>query len=183
MATGKYERSLINRACRKLGAPHSTTPDAVAVKLLKPYLKGALSVSNKKRRAELAQAAKAVLKGNAGAEINGNVEFSKAHKDAKPKVAKKKSDAFYASWEWKAARYEALKLHGRRCQCCGWRPGDTPLGHLVVDHIKPRSKHPELQLDVSNLQCLCNDCNMGKSNVYEDDFRDIEDWFSNLMRE
>lgn len=84
----------------------------------------------------------------------------------------KSAKSFYASWEWKKLRYEAIKMHGRKCQCCGWRPGDTEHGRLVVDHVKPRSKYPKLQLSLSNLQVLCSDCNMGKSNVYEDDFRD-----------
>lgn len=87
--------------------------------------------------------------------------------------AHKKKDGFYSSWEWKKVRYEALRIHGHRCQCCGWRPGDTEHGYLVVDHIKPRSKYPELELVISNTQVLCNDCNMGKSNIFEDDFRKI----------
>jgi len=103
-----------------------------------------------------------------------------ATKGAKPRAVTK-SDGFYTSWEWKRARYEALRIHGNRCQCCGWTPNDTKHGHLVVDHIKPRSKHPSLQLDVNNLQVLCNDCNMGKSNVYEDDYRTLDDWFASLM--
>lgn len=85
---------------------------------------------------------------------------------------KKKAAEFYQSWDWKKVRYEALRLHGHRCQCCGWKPGDTERGFLVVDHIKPRGKYPALALVLSNLQVLCNDCNMGKSNVFEDDFRD-----------
>ena len=39
---------------------------------------------------------------------------------------------------------------------------------LEVDHIKPRSTHPELALDFDNLQVLCHDCNQGKGN--RDDF-------------
>lgn len=78
---------------------------------------------------------------------------------------------FYASWEWKKARYEVIKKHGRRCQCCGWRPGDTDLGFLVVDHIKPLALFPALALNLSNLQVLCNDCNMGKGRKHRDDFR------------
>lgn len=81
------------------------------------------------------------------------------------------SKQFYGSWEWKKVRYKAIKRCGQRCLCCGWRPGDTKVGFLVVDHIKPKSKYPELCLEVTNLQVLCNDCNMGKSNIYEDDFR------------
>lgn len=107
---------------------------------------------------------------------------SKSNRAKTHRPAKVKGTGFYSSWEWKAARYEALKAHGRRCQCCGWRPGDTEHGYLVVDHIKPRLKYPELSLCVPNLQVLCNDCNMGKSNVWEDDFRDVEDWFANIMR-
>lgn len=84
----------------------------------------------------------------------------------------KGADPFYASWEWKRVRYEALRKHGTRCQACGWAPGDTEGGRLTVDHIKPRSRFPDLALDVSNLQVLCSSCNMGKSNVYTDDFRE-----------
>ena len=41
----------------------------------------------------------------------------------------------------------------------------------MVDHIKPRSRYPALELTLTNLQVLCNDCNMGKSNDDETDFR------------
>ncbi|RYZ77711.1 MAG: hypothetical protein EOP05_00795 [Proteobacteria bacterium] len=44
-------------------------------------------------------------------------------------------------------------------------------GAMHVDHIKPRSKYPHLELEFSNLQVLCRQCNFGKSNKYEDDFR------------
>lgn len=42
---------------------------------------------------------------------------------------------------------------------------------MQVDHIQPLSKYPELALVEDNLQVLCKDCNMGKSNQYADDFR------------
>ena len=84
---------------------------------------------------------------------------------------KQKSDAFYASWEWKQVRYEALVLHGRQCMVCGFTPTLGCKERLVVDHIKPRSKFPDLALDLSNLQILCNSCNMGKSNIHQHDFR------------
>jgi len=92
-------------------------------------------------------------------------------KSIKSGSRKAKSNAFYASWEWKQVRYESLQIHGRQCMCCGWSPSPGSKGKLCVDHIKPRSKFPELALEVSNTQVLCNDCNMGKSNIYEDDFR------------
>lgn len=124
-------------------------------------------------------------------EASSVIEKSKADKRAKAhrKPIKKKaqvskpSSDFYSSWEWKKARYEALRIHGQRCQCCGWRPGDTEYGYLVVDHIKPRRKFPELALDVNNMQVLCNDCNMGKSNIHMDDFRQNMDWFASMMRD
>lgn len=78
---------------------------------------------------------------------------------------------FYDTWEWKEARFAALKRHGRQCQCCGWTPGASLNNHLVVDHIRPLRTHPQLALDPENHQVLCNDCNMGKSFKHHDDFR------------
>lgn len=75
---------------------------------------------------------------------------------------------FYVSDEWRRVRYEALRLHGAVCQCCGTKAAKG--NPLHVDHIKPRSKHPELALDINNLQVLCADCNLGKS------ARDQTDW-------
>ena len=82
--------------------------------------------------------------------------------------------SFYASWEWKEARFVALKRHGRRCQCCGWSPSDSATGRLVVDHIKPIRTHPHLALDPENHQVLCEDCNMGTSYKHTDDFRSLQ---------
>ncbi|MGC2049012.1 MAG: HNH endonuclease [Gallionella sp.] len=67
---------------------------------------------------------------------------------------------FYRSRSWQNLRYEAFKRYGKRCALCGRSPNDGVILH--VDHIKPRSKHPELALDIKNLQILCEDCNMGK---------------------
>lgn len=75
---------------------------------------------------------------------------------------------FYSSEEWIALRYKALARHGNRCQCCGASPSTGAVIH--VDHIKPRSKFPELALDLDNLQILCRNCNVGKSN------KDATDW-------
>ena len=75
------------------------------------------------------------------------------------------SSSFYKSWAWKEVRYKTLKRYGNKCMCCGSRD------RVVVDHIKPRSVHPKLELDEDNLQVLCNDCNMGKGKWDETDFR------------
>lgn len=77
----------------------------------------------------------------------------------------KPKDSFYASKEWLQLRYMTLSKYGSICQCCG-----AVKAQMHVDHIKPRSKFPELALDPNNLQVLCWQCNKGKSN------RDSTDW-------
>lgn len=71
--------------------------------------------------------------------------------------------------EWQRVRYFALKESNGCCSLCGRSPRDGVKLH--VDHIKPKSKYPELKYEVSNLQVLCCDCNMGKSNKDETDWR------------
>lgn len=84
------------------------------------------------------------------------LQVKKAHKHRKN---------FYQSQEWRELRYRALTIHGARCQACRSKNGP-----MHVDHIKPRSKFPKLALDIHNVQVLCEDCNMGKSN------KSCEDW-------
>ena len=74
------------------------------------------------------------------------------------------STDFYRCWEWNTLRYQTIKRYGTVCMCCG-----AAGNH--VDHIKPRSKFPALELAAENLQILCESCNVGKSNLYEDDWR------------
>lgn len=79
------------------------------------------------------------------------------------------SDAFLSTFEWKALRMQALTLHGAKCQCCGATPS---IGAVMnVDHVKPRKFYPELALKLDNLQILCHDCNHGKGNWDETDWR------------
>lgn len=75
-------------------------------------------------------------------------------------------NGFYFSDEWRKLRYQVIKANGRKCQACG-----TSSKEIHVDHIKPRSKFPELSLEFSNLQVLCIDCNFGKSNTDQTDWR------------
>lgn len=72
------------------------------------------------------------------------------------------SDEFLSSYEWRALRMRVLIRCGARCQCCGQSAKDGVVIH--VDHIKPRRKYPELALEESNLQVLCEVCNHGKGN-------------------
>lgn len=80
------------------------------------------------------------------------------------------TDEFLKIYAWRRLRMEVLKERGRRCECCGATPAD---GKTVVhvDHIKSRRNHPELALDKSNLQVLCEVCNHGKGNWDETDWR------------
>ncbi len=75
---------------------------------------------------------------------------------------------FLQSYEWRRLRMEVIKKYGARCQCCGATPNDGIT--INVDHIKSRRLHPELALDINNLQVLCNPCNHGKG------FKDETDW-------
>lgn len=109
---------------------------------------------------------------------------AKAERAPKPdRNQKKKPNKFYLSWEWKRARYDALAHYGRRCACCGWEPGDAGPGYLVVDHVQPIRRRPDLALDLSNLQVLCNDCNMGKGSRFADDFRSADQWLASIARD
>ena len=93
--------------------------------------------------------------------------------------AKKKKDSswkyrtergFYSTPEWQKLRYRVLKKHGARCEICG-RTFKEDGVKMHVDHIKPRSKSPELELEETNLQVLCEDCNLGKLARDEIDWR------------
>lgn len=70
--------------------------------------------------------------------------------------------------EWARLRYDFLRDHEARCQCCGRGPADGR--KINVDHIYPRRTHPQFALTYANLQVLCSTCNKGKGN------RDRTDW-------
>lgn len=86
--------------------------------------------------------------------------------------APQEQESFYTSDAWREVRYRALKASNGRCQCCAARPG--PGNPLHIDHIRPRSKFPKLELELSNLQVLCADCNLGKRAWDETDWRPNE---------
>lgn len=82
--------------------------------------------------------------------------------DDLPIEPSKPSCNFYLSNKWLALRAKVLSLSGKRCVYCGVSEGEGVVFH--VDHIKPRSLFPELELELSNLQVLCDKCNIGKNN-------------------
>jgi hypothetical protein len=75
---------------------------------------------------------------------------------------------FFSSDRWLALRYHVFKRDGAKCRLCNATRQDGV--RLHVDHIKPRSRFPEMQWDPNNLQVLCEHCNKGKLDT------DFTDW-------
>lgn len=63
-------------------------------------------------------------------------------------------------------RYEVLKRHNFRCPKCGRSPATHEGVVLHVDHKKSWANRGESL--VENLQCICSDCNYGKSNQHDE---------------
>lgn len=99
----------------------------------------------------------------------GGVIKDYAAKKKKKILNKALSIDFFSSREWLELRYEVLRKHGKECMLCGAKNKT-----IHVDHIKPRSKFPHLAMDINNLQVLCCDCNLGKGNKHQDDWRPKE---------
>jgi hypothetical protein len=81
--------------------------------------------------------------------------------ESKPRNTQGDDQSFYRSSAWRKLRFSVLAESRGACYACG----ATAAGgaRLHVDHIKPRSKFPELALNPANLQVLCEDCNVGKA--------------------
>ena len=60
-------------------------------------------------------------------------------------------------------RFHVLKRDNFSCVQCGASPAKDQRVVLHIDHIKPYSKGGETE--ISNLQTLCQNCNLGKSNI------------------
>ncbi len=72
----------------------------------------------------------------------------------------KKTDPFYLSSDWRTVRQLALDRDLGLCQECLRRfyAGQTikVQNATMVHHIKPREQYPELELELSNLESLCD---------------------------
>lgn len=99
----------------------------------------------------------------------GQAEWERMSKELKKMTRRALAERFYDSEEWLRLRYDALLRSAGTCDCCGCRP--SKFNPLQVDHIKPRSKYPKLALEPTNLQVLCKQCNIGKGNSDETDWR------------
>lgn len=67
--------------------------------------------------------------------------------------------SIYRTPQWKALRFMARRRDGFACVQCGKKGG------IEVDHIKPIRTHPDLALELTNLQCLCVACHSRKTRV------------------
>jgi len=101
-------------------------------------------------------------------------------KEKRKRISKLDNNNFYSSKEWRQLRARVLEKYECKCMMCGRSPKIHGVV-LHVDHIKPRSKYPELSLDINNLQVLCEDDNSGKSNKYDTDWRPDEQAISDEL--
>ena len=165
-------------------------PDLMIEQNQEPVATNASSITKKKGKkgkrknamSELTIKIRADMEKQLGRPLSNPVEIPYVPKTAKAKPEPKKSyayDGFYETREWRELRYKALVKHGAACQCCGATRSDGIKLH--VDHIKPRSKFPSLQLELSNLQILCEDCNLGKSNKDQTDWRETSSTSANKL--
>jgi hypothetical protein len=70
---------------------------------------------------------------------------------------------FYTGSEWKELRNKVFVRDNYTCQDCGKHGG-----YLEANHIKPRSRYPDLKLVASNIETLCKPCHDKKKwMVYE----------------
>lgn len=80
----------------------------------------------------------------------------------------KKVDHYFTEFErskmTNSLRYDILKRDGFKCTICGATANDG--AKLHVDHIKPVSKGGKTE--PSNLRTLCEKCNSGKRDKYEE---------------
>ena len=92
-------------------------------------------------------------------------EISDLYRDVLNLEKKKETAQYQRSLMTPKLRFDVMRRDGFRCKYCGRTEADGVKLH--VDHIKPVSKGGKTEL--SNLQTLCDECNLGKSDFYEFD--------------
>ena len=94
--------------------------------------------------------------------------FQKGHptfisKESYKRAGEKKSGSGSGTWVGGKIKYwinQAKIRDNYTCQVCGLKD----LEIMEVDHIKPKSKFPELTLELNNLLTLCPNCHARKTN-------------------
>lgn len=86
---------------------------------------------------------------------------------------------FYRRPSWRKLSYLAKAIQKQKygylfCNACKVKEWDVDENGQYIsfhsDHVLPRSKYPERALDITNIQILCQECNLAKSNL------DMTDW-------
>ena len=100
-------------------------------------------------------------------ELSGKKTRKESIKANPAKYQRGMGSDFYQCREWRELRWQVLKENAARqpdkkarCEACG--VGAEPGSPLHVDHKKPRHYFPHLELVKSNMQVLCEPCNLGK---------------------
>lgn len=102
-------------------------------------------------------------------QLAANATIQRSQQFAAERAANGGEIVFFSSATWQRLRFEVLAEADGCCTLCGRSYREHGVT-LEVDHIKPRSRFPNLALEKENLQVLCFDCNRGKGN------RDTTDW-------
>ena len=79
----------------------------------------------------------------------------------KPK--RKKKTVYYSNKEWAAARKHVFARDGYHCYVCNATA-------TQIDHLLPKSKYPELALNLENLKPICWNCNKSKQTKVDETF-------------
>lgn len=107
-------------------------------------------------------------KENPSLKDQGRIDEIKLEAKLEMRNAPKRQDIHNVS-TWNRLRYLVLKRDGGKCVLCGRGASDGVKLH--VDHIIPASVCPERYYDPDNLQTLCEECNLGKSDMDTTDWR------------
>lgn len=87
-----------------------------------------------------------------------------AREKYKKQTEQKQQGVLNNNWKgglsWPFLKRCALDRDNYTCQSCGHNEPEI----MEVDHIKPKSKFPELKLDINNLITLCPNCHRRKTN-------------------
>jgi len=81
----------------------------------------------------------------------------------------KSVENIYQSPRWADIKKVIYSLYDFKCM-----KFSNNQNEMHVDHICPVSKYPAMKWSINNLQLLCKNCNMEKSNVNENDYRTLE---------
>lgn len=69
-------------------------------------------------------------------------------------------EKFYRSTKWRKLRAKVLERDNHLCQRCLHKYGILNSERLEAHHIKSRSNYPELELEETNVICICKTCNL-----------------------